>query len=208
VRVDTTERAHLYRDWKPDVDRVVSLFESLIVGALMIMIAVVIFLSTIELGWTIMKDVSSPHFELPQIDQLLDIFGLFLIVLIGVELLASMKAYSLHRNFYVEVVLEVALISVARRVIIFEIKETSDRTLIALSVLLLALAGAYYFQKSRRFRLPAGRQTESADHQRRRVHSSEELGIHPRPARRADLRLRASDFAEGEDEARPSGQGK
>jgi uncharacterized membrane protein (DUF373 family) len=89
-----------------------------------------------------------------RINELLDIFGLFLIVLIGIELLTSMKTYFMERSLHVEVVLQVALISVARRVIVFEIKDPSNLTLIALSVLLLALGGAYFFQASRRMQLP------------------------------------------------------
>ncbi len=140
-------------NWKLSVSSAVRIFEHVIVGALMAMIAVVIFLSTAELGWMIVKDISSPPFALLRIADLLDIFGLFLIVLIGIELLGSMKTYFVKQSLHVEVVLQVALISVARRVIVFEIKEPSNLTLVALSVLLLALAGAYYFQTSRRIQL-------------------------------------------------------
>jgi len=148
-----TQQARVSRNWKLTVTAAVRVFEHIIVGALMAMIALVILLSTAELGWMILKDISSPPFVLLRINELLDIFGLFLIVLIGIELLGSMKTYFVKQSLHVEVVLQVALISVARRIIVFEIKEPSSLTLVALSVLLVALAVAYYFQTSRRMQL-------------------------------------------------------
>jgi uncharacterized membrane protein (DUF373 family) len=121
-------------------------FETSIIGSLIVMMATVVALSTVELGWLIVKDVSSPPFVLLRVSDLLDIFGLFLLVVIGVELLASLKIYFLEQRLHVDVVLEVALISVARRVILFESAEKSNVTLVALAALLLALAAAHYFQ--------------------------------------------------------------
>ena len=44
--------------------------------------------------------------------------GFFLLVLIGIELLETIKAYLLTNVIHVEIVLEVALIAIARKVII------------------------------------------------------------------------------------------
>ena len=62
-------------------------FEKFIILTLVIMMALVLLLSTIELGWIILKDIFSPPFFLLEIEELLEIFGLFLLVLIWVELL-------------------------------------------------------------------------------------------------------------------------
>jgi hypothetical protein len=48
-------------DWKQTVSAAVRIFENVIVGALMVMIAVAILLSTVELGWMILKDISLRH---------------------------------------------------------------------------------------------------------------------------------------------------
>ena len=47
---------------------------------------------------------------------------------------------------HVEIVLEVALIAVARKVVIIDVKEYSSETLVAIAAIVVALAGAYYLQ--------------------------------------------------------------
>ncbi|NLI30621.1 MAG: phosphate-starvation-inducible E-like protein, partial [Nitrospiraceae bacterium] len=61
-------------------------FERIVTVCLTIMMAVVVLLAMIELGWLIIKDILSPPLLILEIEELLDIFGLFLLVLIGVEL--------------------------------------------------------------------------------------------------------------------------
>ena len=50
------------------------------------MMVVVVLLSTIELGWIIIRDIVTAPVILLEIDELLEIFGFFLLVLIGIEL--------------------------------------------------------------------------------------------------------------------------
>ena len=116
-------------------------FERLIAWVLAILLTVVILLGTVDLTVKLVQDVlyTAPH-HLVGIDQMLDLFGLFLIVLLGLELLQMVKAY-LHDEFiHVEVVLIVALIALARKVIIMEFKEPTPLTLIGMAVLVLSLA--------------------------------------------------------------------
>ena len=56
--------------------------------------AVVLLLSTVELAWVIIKDIITPPILIVDIDELLEIFGLFMLVLIGIELLDTIaKTY-------------------------------------------------------------------------------------------------------------------
>lgn len=119
-------------------------FEALITNALMVMMALVILLATVELGWFIIKDLLSPPLLILEIDELIDLFGLFLLVLIGIELLESVKTYVLEREIHLEVVLAVAIIALARKVVALDFKETDGITLIGLAGMLLALTVGYY----------------------------------------------------------------
>lgn len=92
-------------------------FEKAITGVLVVLMAVVVLLSTVELGWVIIKDVITPPVSLLDISEMLDIFGLFLLVLIGVELLETIKAYMKDNVVHIDVVLTVAMIAIARQVI-------------------------------------------------------------------------------------------
>ena len=106
-------------------------------------------LATIELGWIIIRDIMTPPIFLLDIHELLEIFGFFLLVLIGLELLETIKAYLKTHVIHVEVVLEVALIAIARKVIIVDLDKYSEMTLIGIAALIAALAVAYWLLKSK-----------------------------------------------------------
>lgn len=115
--------------------------------ALIIMMTVVLFLSIIELGWILVKDIITEPVLLLEIKELLEIFGLFLLVLIGIELLDSIKTYITENVIHVEVVLIVAMIAIARKVIILDIDKYSSMTFIGIASLILSLSVAYYLIK-------------------------------------------------------------
>jgi len=67
-------------------------FERGIVRVLIALMMLVVLLATVELGWIIVRDIITPPIVLLEIEELLEIFGFFLLVLIGVELLETIKA--------------------------------------------------------------------------------------------------------------------
>jgi uncharacterized membrane protein (DUF373 family) len=124
-------------------------FEKGVTVTLVILMALVVLLATIELAWIIIKDIISPPVLLLEIDELLDIFGLFLLVLIGVELLETIKAYIKENVVHIDVVLTVAMIAIARKVIILDVKELSPMTLLGIAAIIVALALARrYFRRA------------------------------------------------------------
>jgi uncharacterized membrane protein (DUF373 family) len=119
-------------------------FERAIAGFLAVLIALVILLAAIDLAANLFNDIvfKAPRF-LVSIDELLEIMGQFLIILVGFELLETVKAYLRDEAIHAEVVLIVALIALARRVIVTEPAESSALTLLAEAALMLAIAGSY-----------------------------------------------------------------
>ena len=127
---------------------VLKIFERFLIQVLMIMMALVLALAAIDLGWTIIKDMSAPPYIILSVDQLLDLFGLFMLVIIGVELLETiMKTYLTQGTPHYEVVLSVAIIAIARKVIILDIKDTSSLSLVGIAAIIIALTVGYYFMK-------------------------------------------------------------
>ena len=124
--------------------------ERLLVLSLLVMMVSIVILSTVELGWIIIKDIITPPMFLLDINELLDIFGMFLLVLIGIELLETVKMYLSSKTVHVEVVFTVAMIAIARKVIILDIKEVSSLTLIGIGVIILALSTGYFLLEKRR----------------------------------------------------------
>jgi uncharacterized membrane protein (DUF373 family) len=124
-------------------------FEKIIITALIIMMILVVLVATAELGVIIVKDLIKPPMFLLVINDLLEIFGFFMLVLIGIELLETIKAYLTDSVVHVEIVLEVALIAIARKVIILDIEKYNGITIIGTAGLILAVAAAYYAVKRR-----------------------------------------------------------
>ena len=123
-------------------------YEKVMIQALMVMMAVVLGLATLDLGWLIIKDVIEPPFFLLSVDQLLDIFGLFMLVVIGIELLETiMKTYVTQGQPHYEVVLSVAIIAIARKVIILDLKEVDSLSLIGIAAIVVALTTGYFLMK-------------------------------------------------------------
>lgn len=119
-------------------------FEKIIVMALIGMMMLVVSLATIELGWIILRDIITAPVILLEINELLEIFGFFLLVLIGIELLETIKAYLETNVVHVEIVLEVALIAIARKVIVLDIGKYDSLTLVGLAALICAVSIAFY----------------------------------------------------------------
>ena len=122
-------------------------FERIIITTLTVMMVVTISLATIELGWLIIKDMISPPIILLEIDELLDIFGLFLLVLLGIELVSTLKTYLTENEIHVEVVFAVALIAIGRKVIILDVKEISSLSLLGIAAIIISLSVGYFLVK-------------------------------------------------------------
>jgi uncharacterized membrane protein (DUF373 family) len=126
-------------------------FEQLIVRILVVLMAFVLLLSTVELAWVIIKDIITPPILLLEIDELLEIFGLFMLVLIGIELLETMaKTYMAESVDHAQIVMAVAIIAIARKVIILDVKDLSGLALLGIAAIILALCIGYYLIKKKR----------------------------------------------------------
>ncbi len=136
------------------METLLTIIQKFTVFALAAMLAVVVVLSTLHLGVLISQEVWAPPRFLIRVQGLLEIFGYFLLVLIGVELLETLKAYLKRDVIHVRVVLEVALIAMARKVIIEEPNTVPALTLLGIAALILALGIAFYFERHAKRELP------------------------------------------------------
>jgi uncharacterized membrane protein (DUF373 family) len=132
------------RDADGVMARVVGHFEDVAVLLLMCLLMVVVAISTVELGWLLLKDITTPGTTmLVDVEEMLELFGFFLLVLVGLELLTTLKSYLYDRVIHVEVVLEVSLIAVAQKVIILDTR-AGGLTLFGLAGLVISLALAFW----------------------------------------------------------------
>ena len=133
---------------------VIKKFQNIIILVLVVLMAVVLLLSTVELAWVIIKDAITPPILLLEIDELLEIFGLFMLVLIGIELLETIaKTYMAESVDHAQIVMAVAIIAIARKVIILDVKDLSGPALLGIAAIILALTIGYYLIKKKGERL-------------------------------------------------------
>lgn len=118
-----------------------------IIYFLLIMILLVVFVATIEVAIYLVIQLSKPPFLMLEVSRLLDIFSMFMMVLIGLELLHSVKSYVIHRQIPVEEVFLISMIALARKVIVLDYKDSEALMLVGLGALLLSLAIGYYLVK-------------------------------------------------------------
>ncbi len=124
--------------------------ETFIIYVLVVMLLVAVVLGTVQLGYELVQMILQPPFLLIEPEALFASFGLFLIILIGLELLKLLKLRLLHHKLRPEVVIEVAIIAVCNKVVTLDLKLLEGETLIGLAAMLLALSAGYYvFTKAR-----------------------------------------------------------
>jgi uncharacterized membrane protein (DUF373 family) len=129
------------------VKEILHTFTRFIILALIAMMMLAVLLSTVELLIILVIELLKPPKYLLGIENLLEIFGFFMMILIGLELLESIRTYLTDDLLHVEVVFLVAMIAIARKVIILEVKDLEPLALIGIACIILALAVGYYFVK-------------------------------------------------------------
>ncbi|MBM3708071.1 MAG: phosphate-starvation-inducible E-like protein [Actinobacteria bacterium] len=127
--------------------KILEKFQKIIVIALIIMISIVILLATINLGWEIIKKIITPPIAQISMASLLELFGFFLLILIGIELIETIKVFITKHALRVEIVMLVAIIAASRKIIIIDVGKISDWLLISMGILIVALAAGYYLIK-------------------------------------------------------------
>jgi len=131
------------------VEKLLRKFEHYLVIVLLAMMALVVFLSTVELGVIIVERMltGKPHLFLLDIADLLEIFGFFMMIVIGLELIETIKIYLVDESIHVEIICLVAIVAVTRKVIILDLYKLPPVSLLGIAAIILALTIGYYFLK-------------------------------------------------------------
>ena len=122
-------------------------FERFIVIALLLMMMIALLASTVGLAIILVEELLAPPMLLLDVKEMLTVFAFFLMVLIGLELVETTKMYLDDNVFHVEVVVLVAIIAVARKIIIIDYDSVSYEILLSIGALIIALSAAYFLVK-------------------------------------------------------------
>ncbi len=126
---------------RPDILR---LFEKIVVLVLLVLMMLTIAAMVVEFAAALFGQLAQPPLFSLGPPQVVELFGLFLNVLIGLELLESTKIYLQENRMHADVVLLVAIIAVSRKVITLDYAKSRPDTLFGISAVILALTIGYF----------------------------------------------------------------
>jgi uncharacterized membrane protein (DUF373 family) len=126
-------------------------FEKAIYAAIIFMLMLVLIAAMIDLVVLLVKFLKDESPLLLEAKEMIALLGAFLLVLIGVELLDTIKAYFKENTIHVEIVVLLAIIAVARKVLLLDPTDMSafdyGFELISIGVIILGLSAGYYLIK-------------------------------------------------------------
>ncbi|MEA5512873.1 phosphate-starvation-inducible PsiE family protein [Nodularia sp. UHCC 0506] len=121
--------------------------EVLVSKVLSLAMVAVIIAAIFDLGVYLVNQIFTSNYgEFNQV--LFTIFGLFLNILIALEILENITAYLKKHVVHVELVIVTSLIAVARKIIILDLDKVTGGTIIGLGVAVLSLSIAYWIIRS------------------------------------------------------------
>jgi len=126
---------------------IVKRFERITVTALLALLMLAVLSATVELAIILGQEAWRPPRFLLNLSELLEFFGFFLMVVIGIELLETIKAYLDTEVLHIEVVFLAAMVAMARKVIILDYKALDPEILYGISAVILALCAGYFLLK-------------------------------------------------------------
>jgi uncharacterized membrane protein (DUF373 family) len=116
--------------------------ETIIAKFLSLAMIVIVVVATIDLIRVVIIDIfSEPKFLLGK--GLFEFFGMFLNVLIALEILENITAYLRKHVIQVELVIVTSLVAIARKIIILDLDKTPSLSIIGLGVAIFSLSISY-----------------------------------------------------------------
>ena len=128
--------------------RLIEKFEVVIIALLQLLLVVVVTVATAQLFVLLFKRLPTSWAEVTTTDDLHEVmqraFGGVLIVVLGLELIETLKVYFKEHKVRVEVIMIVSLIAVGRHIIQVDYTNVQGMQLVGMGVLIMSLAGGYF----------------------------------------------------------------
>jgi uncharacterized membrane protein (DUF373 family) len=128
--------------------RLIDKFEAITIALLQLLLVIVVAVGTAYLFLLLFKGIPAHWGNVQNTDELHVLmqraFGGVLIVVLGLELIETLKVYFREHRVRVEVILIVGLIAVGRHIIQVDYAHVEGVQLIGMGALIIALAGGYF----------------------------------------------------------------
>lgn len=111
---------------------------------LALLMVITILWSIVDVAYTIYQKAMNEPILLMNVDELLSIFGAFLIVLIAIEIFLNIILYLRKDMGHLKLVVATALMAISRKIIILDYDHSNAMQLISMGVIIAALGLAYW----------------------------------------------------------------
>ena len=133
--------------WRFVVAQVAHRFDQLISFALLLMMGIVVLSSTLDLALVLVRDLLSPPLFLLSAEELLEIFSVFLIVLIALELIQTVRLHFSKGTVRADQVILIAMTAMLRKLILLDPKTISATMVLGVAAIVLGLGISFYLVK-------------------------------------------------------------
>ncbi len=116
-------------------------------SVLLLLLVIVVVSASAEIGYVIVTELfRPPGFFLGELD-LFEIFGIFLMVLIGLELISSIRIYMEDHSIHVRAMFLISLTALTRKIVVMDAGAIDPMMLFGIAALVLALSIGVYMLK-------------------------------------------------------------
>jgi uncharacterized membrane protein (DUF373 family) len=129
------------------------ILQRFIIILLLFIMSLILVFATFDLVFYVIRNIFQGDFGQLSFGSLGELFSIFLVILIGIELLEAVKAFLEEEIIHVEIVVLVAIIAIARKVIVWEFKDINSMETIGLAAMLLSLSISYALIKRTAFKI-------------------------------------------------------
>ncbi len=131
-----------------NINNVIKPFEAMLLIGIILVLCVTLLGAFVDIAYVIYENiiVKPPVFVIDT-DGLMDLFSLILLLLIGLELIETIKAYLKDHEVHVELIVLVAIIAIARKVVVWDFNRYDHQQLYSLAAMILALGLTYFLVK-------------------------------------------------------------
>jgi uncharacterized membrane protein (DUF373 family) len=127
--------------------KIIERIERCVVFVLVFLLLIAVVLGTFELGRVLLIEIATAPRFLVEVNRLFESFALFLVIVIGLELLKSIKSYLEQGSINPSFVIEVAIIALGNKLITLDLKHVAPELLMGMAAIFFGLAATYFVLK-------------------------------------------------------------
>ena len=123
--------------------KIIEYIEKTLIWGIILLISVILVLAFVDILYVIKEMTLAPPMFIIDANGLMSLFSLFLVLLIGLELLETVKTYLKDDIVHVEFIILVAIIAISRKAIVWDFNKYTTEQLVGLAIMILALGSTY-----------------------------------------------------------------